>query len=334
MGARVQRLRLAEGVYQDRYGVSVMAKVGNLQREIRHPLGTDLEILKSARLQLKAQLDAERGTVRPVTGTLRADAQKWIARKKGHVSFKSERSHLAAWYPALGETLRSAISRERVETIIAGWRESGVALRTIRHRCRVLRELYQALDGPKAANPLDGVRVPVPPAPTPKAVPHTTIRDVAASLKKAKRMKDYARFLVRATTGQRPAQIMRAEPGDVDLKRRLWFVRPSKGGVPVLFPLDANAVKAWQAFIKAKAWGAFDTAVAADVLRKHGWPEGVRPYDLRHTFAIDMLLKGADLGNVQGLLGHTQIQTTRTHYAPIQTALLRRAVAKRGLKLP
>lgn len=63
------------------------------------------------------------------------------------------------------------------------------------------------------------------------------------------------------------------------------------------------------------------------------WPKEVRPYDLRHTFAIDLLMLNADLGDVQGLLGHTQIETTRAHYAPILAARLKRVTAKRSLKL-
>lgn len=327
------RQRIAEGVYQDAYGLAATVKVRRIQRERRFPLGTSLEFLKSWRIQMRAELDKTRPDTRGITGTLKADGTKWITRKAGLVGFKADRSHLAAWYPTFGSTLRSAITREALERQIAAWRVAGVAVRTIRHRCRVLRECYQALDGAAARTPLDDISLPPVPAPQPAAVPLRTIQRVAANLKAAGRMVDYARFLVRATTGQRPAQIMRAERGDVDLKRRLWFVRPSKGGTAIPFPLNPEAVAAWRAFIKAEAWGPFDTGTAADVLRAHGWPASVRPYDLRHTFAIDLLLSGADLGDVQGLLGHTQIQTTRTHYAPVLTARLAKVTARRRLKL-
>lgn len=138
---------------------------------------------------------------------------------------------------------------------------------------------------------------------------------------------------MRVYTGQRPSQIMRAEPGDVDLKRKIWFVRSGKGGRQVPLPLTPEMVRAWNVFIKANAWGEFDTAIAADVLRRRGWPEGVRPYAARSTLAIDMLLDGADLGDVQAVLGHAQIQTTRSHYAPILTARLKGVLGRRRLKL-
>jgi integrase len=332
---KVPRTRVAEGIWSDKYGVSGLVKLGGVQREARFPHGTALEHIQSWRVQTRAELDAERGTVPVVTGTLRADGEKWIKRKAGMACHAADRSHLAAWYPALGDRVRNSINRQHVETVMSTWRthDPPVAVRTIRHRCRVLRELFHALDGAKGKTPLDEVSLPAVPAPQPAAVPLATIRAVAKRLKQAKRLKDYARFLVRATTGQRPAQIMRALPGDVDLRRRIWFVRPSKGGTAIPFPLNLDAVEAWKAFSKAKAWGPFDTGTAAATLRRYGWPEHVRPYDLRHTFAIDLLLSGADLGDVQGLLGHSQIQTTRTHYAPILTARLAKVTNRRRLKL-
>lgn len=329
-----RRVRVAEGIYQDRYGLAATVKVGRIQREARFPIGTDLDHIKSWRIRTRADLDEERGTPPVVTGTLRADGDAWITRKAGQVSYKADCSHLKAWYPTLGHVLRSAITRAQIETQIAAWRTAQVAIRTIRHRCRVLRECYQALDGPKAKSPLDGVKLPAAPVPQPKAVPLATIRAVAKRLKAAGLTQDYARFLVRATTGQRPSQIMRATPDDLDWRRRIWFVRSGKGGHPVPLPLNPEMLAAWRAFAKAKAWGPFDTSQAADVLRRHGWPADVRPYDLRHTFAIDHLLHGADLGDVQAMLGHSQIQTTRTHYAPILTARLSRVTARRKLRLP
>jgi integrase len=330
-----RRTRIAEGIYQDRYGLAATVKLRGVQREQRFPLGTDLDRIQSWRIQTRALLDGQTPATVRRTGTLRTDGLRWIRRKEGLASFKADRSHLAAWFPRFGDRLRSAITREQLEQQIAAWRsaEPPVAVRTIRHRCRVLRELYQTLDGKKAPTPLDGLRLPAAPAPQPTAVPLSTIRRVALNLKKAGLVRDYARFLVRATTGQRPAQIMRAEPGDVDLRRKVWFVRPAKGGRAIPLPLNAEMVTAWKAFAKAKAWGPFDTTKAATVLRAHGWPAGIRPYDLRHTFAIDLLLTGADLGDVQGLLGHSQIQTTRAHYAPILTARLARVTGRRRLKL-
>lgn len=325
-----RRTRVAEGVYRDRYGLSGTVKVGRVQREHRFPADTPLDIIKSWRTQTRAELDGDRRDgIALVAGTLQHDGDRFITKKKGREAFKADRAHMRAWYPALGPKLRAQITKDLIEREISTWREAGVAARTIRHRCRVLRECYRSLDGPTARTPIDHLKLPAIPAAHPTAVPLKTILSVAKRLKAAGLTVDYARFVVRATTGQRPTQLMRATPDDLDLKRKIWSVRPAKGGDPIQLPLNAEMVKAWRAFMKADAWGAFDTARAADVLRAHGWPKDVRPYALRHTFAIDHLLAGTDIGDLQGLLGHAQIQTTRAHYAPILAGRLRKVTNRR-----
>jgi integrase len=126
---------------------------------------------------------------------------------------------------------------------------------------------------------------------------------------------------------------MRAEPGDVDLKRRIWFVRAAKGGHAIPLPLTQDMIRAWKAFIAADAWGTFDARSFSKTIRRHGWPKGIRPYNLRHTFAIDHLLAGTDIGDLQGLLGHRQIETTRKFYGPILLARLKKATGGRRLRL-
>lgn len=322
-------------------------KVAGRQREHRFPADATAEDIKRWKTQQRAELDLDREDhdadhPPPVRGTFETDLPRYLERIGGRVSFKSDRSHLRAWLPFIGPMKRHLVKSPHAKQAIAAWLAAGKSIRTVRHRRRVLRELYQELDGVHAKPPTKGVKIPKPPDPHPTPTPLALIRKVAKSLKTGKRHAKgyggdsdlcYARFLVRATTGQRPSQIMRAEPGDVDLKRRIWFVRPAKGGHAIPFPLDGETLKAWKVFAKANAWGKFDVRSFSATVRRHGWPKGVRPYNLRHTFAIDHLLSGTSIGNLQGLLGHAQIETTRKHYAPVLLALLRKTVGKRKLKL-
>ena len=61
---------------------------------------------------------------------------------------------------------------------------------------------------------------------------------------------------------------------------------------------------AWKAFIAADAWGAFDGSDYAKALYAAGWPKDVRPYQARHSVALELGERGIDLGDVQGWLGH------------------------------
>jgi len=342
-----RRERVAQGIFRDCYGLAGVVKVGGKQREQRFAADTPLKTIESWRIQTRAELDADRIDLdaddeRDARGTFAADLPKYLKKIQTRTSFKADRSHLRAWLPALGPLKRRDVKPVQVQAAINRWAVTKKSPRTIRHRRRVLRELYQSLDGSHARPPLKGVTIPKIPDPHPTPVARALIQKVAKSLKAGKRhekgygsdsAKAYARFLVRAMTGQRPSQIMRAERGDVDLVRRIWFVRAGKGGFSVPLPLDADMVKAWRVFIKADAWGAFDTRSFSQTLRRHGWPKGVRPYNLRHTFAIDHLLAGTPLGDVQGFLGHRQIETTRKFYAPILVARLRKSIGRRKLKL-
>jgi site-specific recombinase XerD len=87
---------------------------------------------------------------------------------------------------------------------------------------------------------------------------------------------------------------------------------------------------AWQLFVAAKAWGPFNTGSFAKRLRSAGWPEGVRPYQLRHTVGLALSEAGVDLADVSALLGHSRPLTTRSHYVPVLGSRLQDAHPGRG----
>jgi integrase len=335
-----RRVRIGEGIYRDQYGLAAIVKVGNVQRERRFPFDCPEDEMKAWQATVRAMLweDQQRRPLdaqAPETrrGTLSAEIDRYAKQLEGRPSYAAERAHLRAWEPDYGKRRLAQIKPEDVALAIAKWRATDVAAQTIIHRCRVLRQLYHALVGPHARTPVDGVKRP----PKPKTVPHTVPSEqIQAVLTKLHRAypQTAARLWVLATTGQRPAHLMRATAGDVNLKKGIWVVQPAKRGEGRAVYLNPDMKAAWKCFIERKAWGEYDTTRHARLLRRYGWPEHIRPYNARHSFAAAALEAGVDLGDVQGLLGHADIDTTRRFYAAIVQARLKTASNKLAGRLP
>lgn len=352
--ARGSRLpAIARGIYPDRFGFEVrVPKCRGAITPKRYPPQTPLEVMQQWQadeyayyLRTKADDDAE--TPAPVTrGTLSGDVITYLQTRIGRDGYKADRSHLHAWELAFGSRPRHRIKRHDCEKQISAWIEKKKAPCTIKHRVRVLKELWHNIDGPRARTPVDGVKLPriVKTIPTP--VSEDLILRVADSLQRGltkpkacgptRKIVDvhfpvpaetHARFLIRALSGQRPSQVARAKPEHIDRARGIWWVQAGKGGHPVPFPLFEELDLAFQYFDKVKAWGAFDVCSFSKTIKRHGWPADVKPYVMRHNFAITQLLAGTDLGDLQGLLGHTNPTTTRV-YAPVLVARLKEAVAR------
>lgn len=202
-----------------------------------------------------------------------------------------------------------------------------VAARTIRHRCRMLDELYHTLDGKKAPTPIDEAKVPKVPKTLPPRIPADVLYNTLVKLRRLD-LPTFCRYAVCCTTLQRPAQVMRAEPDDVDLENAVWIVRSAKNDPAHSIPLERDAIRAWKAFIAAKCWGDFDTTTYGKRIHEAGLPKGLRPYAARHTGAVTAIENGVNLGDLQGLLGHLSPETTRRFYAPFVIDRQRKATKK------
>lgn len=64
------------------------------------------------------------------------------------------------------------------------------------------------------------------------------------------------------------------------------------------------------------------------ILKRAGLPASLRWYDLRHTFATNLLAAGADVRTVSDLLGHEQISLTLDLYAHSLPAMKQAAMGK------
>lgn len=62
------------------------------------------------------------------------------------------------------------------------------------------------------------------------------------------------------------------------------------------------------------------------MLRKAGITRRVRPYDLRHAFATELIAAGVDIGTIAKLMGHSDASMILKHYQYVMDAQKRRAV--------
>ena len=324
-----RRKRVAKGVYRDRYGLSATVKVGTgadaIQREKRFPFDTPLGELKTWRDTMRSDLRTARNQ-RPahaMRGTLEADAKLYLAQVRHLTSFKSRRCEVTAWTKLYGRLRRTHLTATQVREARARWLDEGYTPKTVNNRVQTLRHVYRLLDGKRAPTPVDEVDPLTVPVQTKHNVSPTVFLTVATNL--AIDPKTRARFMVIASTGVRPSELKRAEPGDVDLERRVWMVKTGKGGDPRAFWLNDDMLAAWQAFLSADAWGAFDGSDYAKALYAAGWPTHIRPYQARHSVGIELSERGVDLGDVQGWLGHKHIATTRKHYVGVLPSRLKQA---------
>lgn len=314
----MKRTRIGIGIYRTPYGFAVIWPDGGRNREKHFAPDTPIPRLTAYR---KQQIKLARPTRTATRGSFARDVVRYLRTRKGKPCYDSERSHLKAWLPRFGRGGRQAITPEAITLAMADW--AGKSAATIRHRLNVLTQLFHVLD-PGQPTPCDRAYVTRPAVPKrrPQGVADAIIDTVATNLAEQERQgklrdgKTRARFLVLATCGQRPCQVMRARPDDLDWARRVWEVVPAKHSRGGPLALNDEMLAAWQAFAAAEAWGPYDAVSFAKTLRRNGWPAGVRPYRLRHQTLQTLNQRVGDFGIVQQHAGHESPETTRRHYVP------------------
>jgi integrase len=340
MPRRGKRIRLAKGIYRDKSGIAATVSIGTgpakRQREKRYPAGTPLRDMKAWQQDTAALLREDVGVAK--RGTLKADAARYLKLAQYLKNWAGVRSEVRAWVALYGHLHRAQITPAHVREARVTWLAEGKAPKTVNDRVGRLRRLYRTLDAtpqrPKPPTPCDPID-DLPVAEAPSVAPDAgllvqVLRELEAGERKGtlRDAKTRARFLVLATTGKRPAEVMRTIPEDLSLETRVWRVRNAKGGRgPGIF-INDDMLAAWHLFVEADAWGAFNTGSYARVLRTAGWPAGLRPYNLRHAVGQAMSAAGVDLADIQAHYGHRHISTTRRHYVPVLDSRLETASRK------
>jgi len=149
-------------------------------------------------------------------------------------------------------------------------------------------------------------------------------------ISKPQGLRDKAILEVLFSTGLRVSELVKLDRDQIDLKRREFGVIGKGGRARVVF-LSHRAVKWLKRYLASREdsfrplfiryAGRGERRLTARSIqrivkkyaRKAKLPVAVTPHVMRHSFATDLLMAGADLRSVQEMLGHKNIATTQIY---------------------
>lgn len=147
-------------------------------------------------------------------------------------------------------------------------------------------------------------------------------------------LRDKAILELLFSTGLRVSEISGLKIDSINLRRDEFTIR-GKGGKTRLVFLSASAKEALKTYLEKRRDPSLFLFVSHDrakrgreqtsltprsiqrIVEHHatmvGITKHITPHSLRHTFATDLLLSGADIRSVQSMLGHSSITTTQIY---------------------
>nr|DAQ74750.1 MAG TPA: SITE SPECIFIC RECOMBINASE XERD [Caudoviricetes sp.] len=147
-----------------------------------------------------------------------------------------------------------------------------------------------------------------------------------ALIKSARNLRDKALIMTILSSGLRASEILNLK--EDDLYRRSLIVSRGKGGKPrVTFidPLTEKSIREYHHKREVDSVFVFTNSFSKPLSRQYlsrmisetalraGIKKRVSAHTLRHSFATNMLRKGARIEDVQPLMGHSNISTTRLY---------------------
>ncbi|MGA3325266.1 MAG: site-specific tyrosine recombinase XerD [Terriglobia bacterium] len=146
-------------------------------------------------------------------------------------------------------------------------------------------------------------------------------------------LRDKAMLELLYATGMRVSELVHVGAADID--KELGIIRClGKGNKERLIPVGKSALRAVEAYLLAgravlagkrdSPWlflnrrgGRLSRVGFWKILKAHGrcagLATGLAPHMLRHSFAVHLLERGADLRSIQLMLGHSDISTTQIY---------------------
>jgi site-specific recombinase XerD len=236
------------------------------------------------------------------------------------VTVPGVRTHLMNFAAFVGDVPPSRLRAEHVERWLA---HRPIARSTARQRFSQIRTFakWMVRRGYLKADPTDTLRPPRQPRAVPRAYRFEVVRRLLEVCPDAR-----ARLIVllEVQEGLRAVEISRLQVGDVDFNDQMMLVR-GKGNRERVLPISQESWAALVDYLLEHPAGAgplirnFDhptrglcppyiAHMVAGWLRLAGVSGG--GHGLRHTAATDLLRRGADVRDIQQILGHACLSST------------------------
>jgi integrase/recombinase XerD len=152
--------------------------------------------------------------------------------------------------------------------------------------------------------------------------------DVKRILEGLQNLKHRAMLSLIYSCGLRSAELLHLQPGDIDSKRNLLFIKQAKGFKDRVAPLSNKTIRLLREYYlayKPKTYlfegqypgTPYDSRSLQQVMKKAvekaGIPKSATLHWLRHSYATHLLESGIDLRYIQEILGHSSSKTTEIY---------------------
>jgi len=245
-------------------------------------------------------------------------------------AYRGDLDELAAFLKE-EELSLAALNRRHLRAFLARLKKRGLKASSIARRMAAVRSFCRFLvrEGALKSDPTGALRTPRSQRPLPL---HLGEDEVEKLIDAAPPGRDRAILETLYGGGLRVSELVGLDRDDLDLRGGIARVR-GKGRKERLAPLGGSAVralKAWLAeprgegdpravFLNRRGTRLSSRSVARlleTAVQQAGLDPRTSPHTLRHSFATHLLDRGADLREVQELLGHQNIATTQTAGPP------------------
>ncbi len=278
------------------------------------------------------------------TRTLRADIRAFlrhietVRNLSEHTSraYAGDLEEMAAGLAEMGIRHSAAVDLFALRRYLATLRERKLSPRTVARKISSIRAFFGwlAIAGRLPANPAEGLRLPRRGRTLPRVLTRDDVKRLLETSAEGdwRAARDQAILETLYSTGARVSELAGLSLGDLDLADGTVLLK-GKGrrerlaglGRPCIDALDSYLEELAVARARRDRHAVFlnhrgtrlTARSVARVLDKRvaaaGLPSGVSPHTLRHSFATHMLEAGANLREVQELLGHRSVASTQIY---------------------